>query len=872
MSKMTAKERFYNEKGMIAKGFAQPTDRIKRIKQAILDSTPVLESERAVLVTQVYKETEGMTPIMRRAKVVEKLLTEGTVIIRDDELIVGCRNIHRRSSDIGVEFSCKWVEDEFETIAGRSTDPFYISDENKKILHDTFKYWEGRTLSEYATATMSEETLRAQDNGVFNVGNYLFGGVGHSVVNYERIMATGFTGVIEEVEAARKSLDRSDPDSIAKEQFYEAVLITYRACIQYAHRYERLAAEMAAKESNPVRKAELLQISKNCQHVPEFGARNFYEACQSFWFVHNILNIETNGHSYSPGPFDRFMYPYYKNDPTITEDFAQELIDCIFLKMSDCNKVRDDLSAQAFAGYQLFEMIALGGQDEGGIDQTNTISYLCLTALAHTGMPSPSLAVRVSNKTPDDFLYRVCETIRLGYGMPNVFNDEVIIPAMVNRGVPLELARTYTPSGCVEPDLNHRYDGWHDAASYNCAKVLDITLHNGRVDGKLVGLETGDVTKFTCIEELWNAFEKQMEYFIGLMVEADNCIDRAHGQICPLPYQSALIEDCISKGKSVQEGGARYNFSGPQGCAVIDTGDSMWCIEKNVFRDKRFTMAELMDALDNNFGYPIPAGSSTGHDDWGRHQAGGCCADSSDMESKIYEAVKAILGGSGSVNLSDIRSTVASCGSGATGGGSPEKYAAMRNILDRTEAFGNDNDEVDAYAVRVARIYCEIVQRHRCARGGQFQAGMYPVSANVLYGKDVGALPTGRLAKTPVADGVSPRAGKDTQGPTAAANSVSKLDHALASNGTLYNQKFLPSALEGDSGIQNLAALIRGYFERKGMHIQFNVVDRETLIDAQQHPQDYKDLVIRVAGYSAQFISLAKEVQDGIIARTEQTF
>lgn len=871
MAKVTASERFFNETGMIAKGFQEPTERVKRMKAVLVDAFPVLESERAVLVTKAYQETEGLTPIMRRARVIETLLKEMQIIIRDDELIVGSRNIHPRSSDVGVEFSCEWVEKEFDTIADRATDPFYISEENKKILRDTFKYWKGRTLSEHAMSMMSEETLRAQDYGVFNVGNYLFGGVGHSVVNYEKVMRKGFSGILEEVEEARAGLDRSDPDVIKKEQFYDAVIITYKAAIEYGHRYAKLAEEMAAKETNISRKIELSRIAKNCRQVPEFGATNFYEACQSFWFVHNILNIETNGHSYSPGPFDRFIYPFYKEDETITEEFAQELIDCIFLKMNDCNKVRDDLSAQAFAGYQLFEMVALGGQDEEGHDQTNPISYMCLNALAHVGMPSPSLAVRISNKTPDEFLYRVCETIRLGYGMPNVFNDEIIIPAMVNRGVPLKLARTYTPSGCVEPDIAHKYDGWHDSASYNCAKVLEITLNNGRVDGKLVGLETGDVTKFTCIEEFFQAFEKQMEYFIGLMVEADNCIDLSHGALCPLPFQSALIEDCIGRGKSVQEGGALYNFSGPQGCAVVDTGDSLYCIQKNVFEDKKFTMTQLKDALDHNFGYPVPAGSSTGHDDWGR----GCCSctgeSEADMEAKIYEAVKSILSGSGSVNLEEIRKRLEHEETAGTPG-TPEKYADILRALQNTEAYGNDNDEIDAYAVRVARIYCEIVQKHRNARGGQFQAGMYPVSANVLYGKDVAALPTGRLAKTPVADGVSPRAGKDVCGPTAAANSVAKLDHALASNGTLYNQKFLPSALAGDTGIKNLSALIRSYFDHKGMHIQFNVVDRATLIDAQEHPEDYKNLVVRVAGYSAHFVKLAKEVQDGIIARTEQTF
>ncbi|MDR2671152.1 MAG: glycyl radical protein, partial [Oscillospiraceae bacterium] len=538
---------------------------------------------------------------------------------------------------------------------------------------------------------------------------------------------------------------------------------------------------------------------------------------------------------------------------------------------NDGNKVRDDVSAQAFAGYQLFELIALGGTDEDGIDQTNDVSYMCLTALAHVGMPMPSLGIRVGNATPDEFLYRACEVIRLGYGMPNVFNDEVIIPAMVNRGIPLKLARTYTPSGCVEPDIQHKYDGWHDAASFNVAKVLEITLHNGRCFGKQLGPQTGEITSFTCIEDFFTAFEKQMAYFVHNMVEAVNCIDTAHGDRVPLPYQSALIEGCIEKGKSVQEGGAIYNFSGPQGVGIIDAGDSLYAIQKNVFEDKKITLAQLKDALENNFGYSIAAvGSTETSIRNGSVTGGGVSNDETEMEMRIYEAVKSILNGSGSISLADLRKgAVAAAHAGPAASG---QYDEILRILRNTPGFGNDIDEVDAFTVRCGRIYCELVEQYTNPRGGRFQAGMYPVSANVLYGKDVGALPTGRLAKTTLGDGVSPRAGVDTNGPTAAANSVSKLDHALASNGTLYNQKFLPAALSGDKGLMNLTALIRGYFDRKGMHIQFNVVDRETLVDAQKNPDQHKDLVIRVAGYSAHFIKLAKDVQDNIINRTEHTF
>ena len=597
------------------------------------------------------------------------------------------------------------------------------------------------------------------------------------------------------------------------------------------------------------------------------------------------------------------MNPFYVNDKTITKDFAQELLDCLFVKFNDKNKVRDDISAQAFAGYQMFELIALGGTDEDGNDLTNEMSYMCLDALAHVGMPMPSVGCRVGTQTPDEFLYRTIEVIRLGYGMPNLFNDEVIIPAMVNRGIPLKVARTYHPSACVEPDIAHKYDGWHDAAAFNVAKVMDVTLNNGRAFGDQVGPKTGEITDFTCIQDFIDAFEKQMESSYATWLRQITALIPHTVTAYRCRFESGLIEGCIEKGKSVQEGGAIWNFTGPQGVGIIDAGDSLYCIQKNVFEDKKFTLAELKDALEHNFGYPIPAIGSTPisasvgdpkysvgnmsidsinlvNEPKGACQATNSCGTNTTSEDQIYAAVKALLSGNTVDNLADLlksntTNTGACCSAGQSGSKQVipnARWQEILTILQNTPGFGNDIDEIDKYAVRCGEIYCEQVEKYTNARGGKFQAGMYPVSANVLYGKDVMALPTGHLAKTPIADGVSPRAGYDTNGPTAAANSVAKLDHALASNGTLYNMKFLPSALAGDKGIKNMASLIRSYFERKGMHVQFNVVDRNTLIDAQNHPENHKDLVIRVAGYSAHFTKLAKETQDNIIARTEMEF
>ena len=574
-----------------------------------------------------------------------------------------------------------------------------------------------------------------------------------------------------------------------------------------------------------------------------------------------MMQIESSGHSISPGRFDQYMYPYLAADKNISKEFAQELVDCIWIKLNDVNKTRDEVSAQAFAGYAVFQNIGAGGQTEDGLDATNDVSYMMMDACAHVKLPAPSFSIRVWQGTPDEFLYRACELARIGLGVPAMYNDEVIIPALENRGVSLEDARNYCIIGCVEPQCPHKTEGWHDAAFFNVAKVLDITIHGGKVGDKQLGPVVPDMCEWKCIDEFYDAFKKEMAYFVQHLAEADNCVDLAHAERCPLPFQSAMVDDCIKRGKSVQEGGAIYNFTGPQAFGIADSGDSIYAMDKHVFRDKDITMCQLKEAIDANFGRPIGV----------KANETACCSSTDAItEQKVFEAVKKVLGNSCNIDMSDLQKM---CGAKDTcTGASSSEYDNIYRLMDNTESFGNDIDEVDVVSRKIARIYCEEVQKYTNPRGGQFQAGVYPVSANVLFGKDVGALPDGRLAKQPLADGVSPRQGKDVKGPTAAMNSVAKLDHFLASNGTLLNQKFLPSALAGDTGLQNFASVVRSYFDHKGMHVQFNVVDRATLLAAQKDPDKYKDLVVRVAGYSAQFVVLAKEVQDDIISRTEQTF
>lgn len=626
------------------------------------------------------------------------------------------------------------------------------------------------------------------------------------------------------------------------------------AVIGYAGRYAALAAKEAQQCTDAERKQELLQIASNCERVPAKGARSFQEACQSFWFIQQLLQMESSGHSISPGRFDQYMYPYYKKDldeGRITRDQAQELVDCIWVKLNDLNKARDAASAEGFAGYSLFQNLIVGGQDEDGRDVTNDLSFLCIWASAHVFLPQPSLSVRVWNCTPHELLVEAARLTRTGIGLPAYYNDEVIIPSLMNRGLTLEDARTYNIIGCVEPQKAGKTEGWHDAAFFNMCRPLELVFSNGRDKGEQVGLQTGAVEDMTTFDQFFDAYKKQMEYCISLLVNADNAIDTAHADRCPLPFLSSMVDDCLKRGKTVQEGGAVYNFTGPQGFGIANVADSLFAIRKLVFEENKVTLAEYKRALALNFGKgfdSITVSEMTGEIIKELQKAG-----QKPSEAQVAGIVKGIV----DTQLSDKDRQLC------------EK---LYDMIEEVPKFGNDLEEVDLFAREVAYTYTRPLQNYRNPRGGTFQAGLYPVSANVPLGAQTGATPDGRLAHTPVADGVSPTAGKDVNGPTATANSVSKLDHGIASNGTLLNQKFHPSALSGDEGLNNFVALIRSYFDQKGSHMQFNVVDKNTLIDAQKHPENYKHLVVRVAGYSALFTTLSRSLQDDIIRRTEQGF
>ena len=823
------------------------SERINRLKDALLKSRPEIEADRAVLLTQSYMETEGEPIVTRRAKAFKNILDNIPIVIRPDELVVGSATVASRGCQVFPEFSYEWLEAEFDTVATRSADPFYISEQTKKTLRSVYKYWKGRTTSELATSMIAPEAQRAMEHNVFTPGNYFYNGVGHVTVQYDKVLAVGYLGIIAEVKAEIAKMNVGDSDYCSKKALLDGIIMSCEAVIGYANRYAALAERMANSESNATRREELFRIADNCRRVPANGAQSFYEACQSFWFVQMLLQVESSGHSISPGRFDQYMYPYYKADiesGVITRDFAQELMDCIWIKFNDLNKCRDAASAEGFAGYSLFQNLIAGGQTPDGEDATNDLSFMCIDATMHVLLPAPSFSVRVWNRTPHEFLIRAAELTRTGVGLPAYYNDEVIIPSLMSRGLTVEDARDYNIIGCVEPQKSGKTWGWHDAAFFNMLKPMEMVFSNGVLEGEQVGLRTGSLLSFNTFEKFFEAYKKQMEYCISLLVNADNAIDVAHAERCPLPYLSSMVEDCIKRGKTPEQGGAVYNFTGPQGFGIANVADALYAIKTLVYEQKKFTLEELDAAMRANFGKGAASMTELTEQIARELQRSGV---------KVNEGV-----------IAEIYGTLK-----AKGGDS--RYDEIREMILAVDKYGNDADEVDAMAREAAYTYTRPMLNYKNPRGGQFQAGLYPVSANVPLGAQTGATPDGRYAKTPVADGVSPTAGRDINGPTAAANSVAKLDHGIASNGTLFNMKFHPSALAGESGLENFVALVQTYFEMKGSHMQFNVVSRETLIDAQKNPDNYRSLVVRVAGYSALFTTLSKSLQDDIINRTEQS-
>jgi len=783
--------------------------RTLKLNNELLEVKPEFCIERARLVTQSYKETEGEPMVIRRAKAVAKVLKEMPIFIQKDQLIVGTQASKLRCAPLFPETETVYLEKEIDLFEERGQDRLIVPPEIKReLLEDILPYWKSKNIETIALNAMPDKLreLIQSEEKLFSVDIHLNGSIGHVIVDYGKILGKGFLGLKKDIEERIDKLEMTCSESSQKYSFYKSGIILCDAMIEWAGRYAKEARKMALNEKDLRWKKELEMIADICENVPANPARNFREAIQSFWFTHVMLYMEQDGLGCSVGRLDQYLYPYYKksiDQGIITKDDAQELLECLWIKLTEVMRAYGYDCAKYFAGFSIGENLAIGGVDRDGKDATNELSYMCLEAEKNTKLTQPNLSVRVHPKSPEDFLMKAVEVVSMGRTKPEFFNDMVGVPSLISCGVPLYEARDYVISGCVEavpPCCN----GMTNAAMSNLAKAFELALHNGicQLTGKQLGPKTGDPRDFKSIDDLLEAFRIQVRAYVREMVAALHIIERIHAEYHPLPYFSLVLDDCLDKGVDVTAGGARYNFTGPQAVGLADVANSLAAVKKLVFEEKKISMEQLLEALHKNF---------------------------------------------------------------------EGKEAFRQELMNRVPKWGNDDDYVDSLASEVAKIYCNEVSQYKNTRGGIYRPGIYSLSANVSFGMHVSALPSGRLSTAPLAEGISPFQGTDIYGPTGVVKSAAKLDHEIITNGTILNQKFTPRLISDDIGKRAMLDLIRSYFDLGGWHIQFNVVSAETLRAAQRDPDAYKGLIIRVAGYSAFFIELDKTVQDDIIARTEQT-
>lgn len=796
--------------------FGSLTDRMKAFREEVLDEKPYIDAQRAVLATQVYRENQNQPRVMVRAFMLQKILENMSIYIEDKTLIVGNQATKNKNAPIFPEYTMEFVLNELDLFEKRDGDVFYITEETKQQLRDIAPFWENNNLRARGEALLPEEVSVFMETGVFGMEGKLNAGDAHLAVNYEKILAFGLKGYEERVKDLKAKLDLTDPDSIDKNIFYKAVLIVIEAVHQFAQRYSKLAQELADREKDSKRKAELLEISRICAKVPYEPATSFYEAVQSVWFIQLILQIESNGHSLSYGRFDQYMYPYYIKDiqeKVITKDEALELLTCLWIKTLTINKVRSQAHTLSSAGSPMYQNVTIGGQTPDKKDAVNELSFVVLQSVAQTRLTQPNLTVRYHKNINKAFFDDCIEVMKLGFGMPALNNDEIIIPSFINWGVKEEDAYNYSAIGCVETAVPGKWGYRCTGMSYiNFPRVLLCAMNDG-VDlttGKRFTKGYGYFKDMKSYEELLSAWDKTVREMTRYSVIVENAIDKASERDVPDILCSALTDDCIGRGKTIKEGGAVYDFISGLQVGIANMADALAAIKKLVFEEKKITPIQLWNAILDDF--------------------------QSDENKKIQ---------------------------------------AM--LIDEVPKYGNDIDYVDNLVVEAYDSYLDEIKKypntryHRGPIGGIRYGGTSSISANVGQGMGTMATPDGRNAYEPLAEGCSPAHNADKNGPTAVFKSVAKLPTEKITGGVLLNQKMTPQMLSTEENKQKLEMLIRAFFNRlHGYHVQYNIVSRETLIDAQKYPEKHKDLIVRVAGYSAFFNVLSKKTQDDIIGRTEQ--
>ena len=797
--------------------FGTLTERMKEFREEVLDEKPYIDAERAILATESYKENLNQPRVMVRARMLKKILENMSIYIEHKSLLAGNQATKNCNAPIFPEYTMEFVMNELDLFEKRDGDVFYITEETKQQLREIAPFWENNNLRARGEALLPEEVSVFMETGVFGMEGKLNAGDAHLAVNYQRILSDGLKGYEKRVKECKANLDLTDPDSIDKYVFYNSVLTVLDAVHTFALRYSTLAKEMAEKENNPARKAELAEISQICAKVPYEPAESFREAMQSVWFIQLILQIESNGHSLSFGRFDQYMYPYYMKDireEKITEDEALELLTCLWIKTLTVNKVRSQAHTLSSAGSPMYQNVTIGGQTTDKKDAVNELSFLVLKSVAQTRLTQPNLTVRYHANINKHFFDECIEVMKLGFGMPALNNDEIIIPSFIGWGVKEEDAYNYSAIGCVETAVPGKWGYRCTGMSYiNFPRVLLCTMNNGvdLTSQKRFTKGYGYFTEMESYEELLAAWDKTVREMTRYSVIVENAIDKASERDVPDVLCSALTDDCIGRGKTIKEGGAVYDFISGLQVGISNMANCLSAIKKLVYEEKKITREQLWNAI-----------------------------------------------------LDDFQS--------------PENKKIQEMLINEAPKYGNDDDYADKLIVEAYDSYIDEIKKYPNTRykrgpiGGIRYAGTSSISANVGQGMGTMATPDGRNACEPLAEGCSPAHNTDKNGPTAVFKSVSKLPTEKITGGVLLNQKMTPQMLSTEENKQKLEMLIRTFFNRlHGYHVQYNIVSRETLIDAQNHPENHKDLIVRVAGYSAFFNVLSKKTQDDIIGRTEQT-
>lgn len=782
------------------------TKRIESTRQNYINSKPAISYERARIWTESHKRTEGESVAIRRAKAFRDTCEQIDVNIFNGELIVGAIGEFRKCGILTPEFSWTWVDREMDNFDKRIQDPYIMTDEQRAFVRkNIFPYWEGKSLEEAFLSRLPEQTAKvAVDTGFVDNDSKWRQAVGEITPDYQDVLfKKGFAGIIEDAKENMSKLSITSAEDMEKKEFYESIIITSEGIIIFANRYASMARDMADKENDIKRKDELIKIAEICNVVPKNPPKTFYEAIQFVWFTQVGGIISENPLALNPGRFDQYMYPYYKSDlekGLMTREQAQELVDSLWLKLSEWVWTISANTADFFAGYNQFQNLTVGGKTREGKDATNDVSYLCLNATERVKTHQPGLSVRIHQDCPSEFLESVTNLVSKGTGFPAIHNDNVGYQMLINAGYEPEDARDWSNCGCVVPHFRKTGE-WTSAVNINFTAALEFALNYGksRISGEKIGLDENNPANFESYEEVEEAFYKQFDNLIEHSIIATLVAQRLHKEMVPRPFLSSCIEDCMIKGKDLVNAGAKYNL-GPvlTGIGLAVTSNSLAVIKKLVFEDRVTTMETIIKALDANW----------------------------------------------------------------------NGYEELRQLALNVPKYGNDIDFVDDIAIKMANHYYSEGHKYTDINGNNFNTAFMGISNYLPTGKVVGATPCGRKAKEPLSEGVSPFAGSDTSTPLAAMRSAAKLNQDVHSGGTLLNLRLNEDLVKTKRGQSNLGSMIQSFFSLGAFHVQFNTISTEVLRKAQEKPEDYKDLLVRVAGYSTQFVNLSKSMQDAIIART----